>query len=81
MERIDQQEKVITELQKGILRLERITRDSKRECDRRISDMEAVLLEQFESKSEIGSVVSSVVPRYVSLSEYNGGRSPHTPLF
>ena len=32
---------------------------------RRVDDVEGVLMEQFEDRSEVGSLVSSIAPRYV----------------
>lgn len=32
---------------------------------RRITDVEGVLMEQFDDRSEVGSLVSSIAPRYV----------------
>ena len=31
----------------------------------RITDVEGVLMEQFDDRSEVGSLVSSIAPRYV----------------
>ena len=31
---------------------------------RRITDVEGVLMEQFDDRSEVGSLVSSIAPRY-----------------